>query len=153
MRLALNSWVGKIPWRRAWQPTPVFLPGEFHGQSTLVDYSPRDRKEWDTTEATNTFSFIFISKSKTNSGALYFCKLWFLDLLWNEALLLYFSGFSQDLLFSWHLFSQDIVCQWVEGGRSVQRGEELGIRSLSRKWHLTYMAGLLRQKVKCRQVC
>ena len=31
---------GKIPWRRAWQPTPVFLPGEFHGQRSLAGYSP-----------------------------------------------------------------------------------------------------------------
>ena len=34
-RLGLDSWVGKIPWRRAWQPTPVFLPGESHGQRSL----------------------------------------------------------------------------------------------------------------------
>ena len=33
-------WIGKIPWRRAWQPTPVFLPGESHGQRSLVGYSP-----------------------------------------------------------------------------------------------------------------
>ena len=32
-----DTWVGKIPWRRAWQPTPVFLLGEFHGQRSLVD--------------------------------------------------------------------------------------------------------------------
>ena len=35
-----NPWVGKISWRRAWQPTPVFLPGESHGQRKLADYSP-----------------------------------------------------------------------------------------------------------------
>ena len=35
-----NPWVGKIPWRRAWQPTPVFLPGESHGQRSLAGYSP-----------------------------------------------------------------------------------------------------------------
>ena len=33
------SWVEKIPWRREWQPTPVFLPGEFHGQKSLVGYT------------------------------------------------------------------------------------------------------------------
>ena len=47
-------WVGKIPWRRAWQPTPVFLPGEFHGQSSLVGYNPWGRKESDTTEQLST---------------------------------------------------------------------------------------------------
>ena len=37
-------------WKRAWQSTPVFLPGEAHGQRSLAAYSPRDRKESDTTE-------------------------------------------------------------------------------------------------------
>ena len=37
-------------WRRKWQPTPVFLPGESHGQRSLVDYSPRGRKDSDKTE-------------------------------------------------------------------------------------------------------
>ena len=35
-----DRWVGKIPWRRAWQPTPVFLPGESHGQRSLAGSSP-----------------------------------------------------------------------------------------------------------------
>ena len=48
----LNPWVGKIPWRRTWQPTPVSLPGESPGQRSLVGYSPWDGKELDTTEAT-----------------------------------------------------------------------------------------------------
>ena len=43
-------WVGKIPWRSKWQPTPVFLPGKSHGQRSLVGYSPWDRKVLDTTE-------------------------------------------------------------------------------------------------------
>jgi len=34
------AWVQKIPWRRRWQSTPVFLPGEFHGQRSLVGYCP-----------------------------------------------------------------------------------------------------------------
>ena len=51
-RRGFNSWVGKIPWRRKWQPTPVFLPGEPHGQRSLADYSPWGCKELDTTEAT-----------------------------------------------------------------------------------------------------
>ena len=39
-RHRFNPWVGKIPWRRKWQPIPVFLPGEFHGQRSLVGCSP-----------------------------------------------------------------------------------------------------------------
>ena len=42
---------GKSPGRRKWQPIPVFLPGEFHGQRSLVGYSPWGHKELDMTEA------------------------------------------------------------------------------------------------------
>ena len=45
--------VGKILWRRKWQPTPVFLPRESHGQRSLMGYSPWDRKEADTAEGLN----------------------------------------------------------------------------------------------------
>ena len=41
------------PWRRKWQPTPVFLPGESHGWRSLVGYSPWGRKESDMTKATS----------------------------------------------------------------------------------------------------
>ena len=41
-----DPWIGKIPWRRAWQPTPVFLPGEFHGQRSLVGAVHRAVKSW-----------------------------------------------------------------------------------------------------------
>ena len=43
-RLGFDLWAGKIPLGRKWQPTPVFLPGEFHGQRSLVGYSPQDCK-------------------------------------------------------------------------------------------------------------
>ena len=51
-RPEINPWVGKIPWRRAWQPTPVFLLGESLGQRSLAGYSPWGHKELDMTEAT-----------------------------------------------------------------------------------------------------
>ena len=67
-RSSSDPWVRKIPWRRAWQPIPVFLPGESQGQTSLVDYSPQGHKELDTTEVTeqvwahthcnSTFSFL-----------------------------------------------------------------------------------------------
>ena len=57
-----NPWVGKIPWRRKWQPTPVFLPGESHGRRSLVGYSPRGRKESDTTSLSLSFTFYFPAK-------------------------------------------------------------------------------------------
>ena len=49
-RCRFNPWVGKIPWRRAWQPTSVFLPTESHRQRSLAGYSPWGHEELDTTE-------------------------------------------------------------------------------------------------------
>ena len=51
-RHGFEPWVKKTPWRRAWQPTPVFLPGESHGRRSLVDYNPWGCKELNTTEVT-----------------------------------------------------------------------------------------------------
>ena len=52
MKPEFDPRVGKIPWRRAWQPTPVFLLGESHAQRSLVGYSPEGHKEPDMTEVT-----------------------------------------------------------------------------------------------------
>ena len=49
-RRGFNPWVGKMLWGRAWQPTPVFLLGESHGQRSLVGCSPYSCKESDMTE-------------------------------------------------------------------------------------------------------
>ena len=49
-RPGFNPWVGKIPWSRKWQPTPVLLPGESHEGRSLVGYSPWGHKESDMTE-------------------------------------------------------------------------------------------------------
>ena len=50
-RRGFDPWVGKIPWRRACQPTSEFLPGESQGQRRLAGHSPQGHKESDTTEA------------------------------------------------------------------------------------------------------
>ena len=50
MRCGFDPWVRKISWRRSWKPTPVFLPGESHGQRSLVDYNSWGRKESDMAE-------------------------------------------------------------------------------------------------------
>ena len=52
-RPRFDPWVRKMPWRREWQPTQVLLPGELHGQRSLVGYSPWGRKESDMTERYN----------------------------------------------------------------------------------------------------
>jgi len=49
--IGFDPWVRKIPWRRPWQHTPVFLAGESHGQRRLVGYSPWGLKEFNTPEA------------------------------------------------------------------------------------------------------
>ena len=54
-----NPEVAKILWRRTWEPTPVFLPGKFHGPRRLAGYSPRGHKESDMTEQLNTHICVF----------------------------------------------------------------------------------------------
>ena len=57
-RPRFHPWVGKIPWRREWQPTPVFFPGEWHGQRSLAGYSQWSHQESDMTEQLSlTFSY------------------------------------------------------------------------------------------------
>ena len=48
-RRRFDPWVREIPWRRKWQLTPVFLSGKFHGQRSMVSYSPWSYQEPDTT--------------------------------------------------------------------------------------------------------
>ena len=55
----MYPWVGKIPWRRKWQHTPVFLPGKSHGWRSLAVYTPWGRKELDTTEQLHYFHYLF----------------------------------------------------------------------------------------------
>ena len=67
-RPGFDPWVGKIPWRREWQPTPVFLPGESHGQRKLAGYSPGGHRELDSTEQltlslSGASSFLFLGLS------------------------------------------------------------------------------------------
>ena len=62
-RCEFDPWVWKIPWRREWQPAPIFLPGESHGQRSLAGYSPWCPKESDTTEWLSTLC----------------CVIWFLE--------------------------------------------------------------------------
>ena len=57
-RPGFDPWVGKIPWRRDWLPTPVFLPGESHQQRRLVGYSPWGHKESIKHTDTDTQGFI-----------------------------------------------------------------------------------------------
>ena len=61
----VRAWVGKISWRRAWQPTLVFLPGKFHGQRSLAGYIPwglqRVGNDWATNTHTQTHTHIILA--------------------------------------------------------------------------------------------
>ena len=80
-RHGFSPWVGKIPWSRKWQPIPVFLPGEFHGQRCLVGYSPWACKEsdmvaWLTLSKLLFFFNIFLNFILFNFKILYwFCHI------------------------------------------------------------------------------
>ena len=71
-RHRFNPWVRNIPWRRAWQPTPIFLPRESHGQRSLAGYSSRGRKELDTIDCacTHTHTQDWREESKGRWGGL-----------------------------------------------------------------------------------
>ena len=58
-RYRFDPWVGKIPWRRAWQPTPVFLPGESNGQRSLAGYGTWGHKESDQSNLAHHRFFLF----------------------------------------------------------------------------------------------
>ena len=77
-RSGFSPWVGKILWKRAWQPTPVFLPGESHGQRSLVGYSPWGRTKTNTTEATELSMQHAITESLKDVNHNLFC-----DTLYN----------------------------------------------------------------------
>ena len=68
-----QPWVGKTPWRRKWQPTPVFLLGKSHGQRSLMGYSPWSRKESDTTERLRTRTRLLVPEEGTASLVWHFC--------------------------------------------------------------------------------
>ena len=74
-RPGFDPWVGKIPWRRAWQPTPVFLPGESHGQRSLVGYSSWGYKDLDMTEQLNTSLHIVSLFCEVRKLQIYFIKV------------------------------------------------------------------------------
>ena len=66
-RHGFNPWVGKIPWRRKWQPTPVFFSEKSHGQRSLADYSPKGHKESYATEYTHTHTHTHTHTAHTHT--------------------------------------------------------------------------------------
>ena len=83
---SLGPWVRRIPWRREWLPTPVFLPGEFHGQRSLVGYGLWGHKESDTTERLTygCFQASLVTQMVKNLLAMRETWVWYLD--WGDPL-------------------------------------------------------------------
>ena len=85
-RHGFDPWAGKIPWRKAWQHTPVFLIGESHGQRSLAGYSPSDHTELDMTQATQHVFYLENIQSYTTA----FQHFWHYNRFWyfshNEGL-------------------------------------------------------------------
>ena len=84
--MGFESWIRKIPWRRAWQPTPVFLPGESYGQRSLVGYSLWGCKKSDMAEMTEyactlmVFSWSVeseVQETKSNHGSTFKTSVFF----------------------------------------------------------------------------
>ena len=75
-RYRFDPWVRKIPWRRAWQPTQVFLPGESHGQRSLVGYGAWCCKKSDTTERLSTQCMILQLCEYTKKNSELYTKWW-----------------------------------------------------------------------------
>ena len=76
-RPGFDPWVGKIPWRRKWQPTPALLPGESHGGRSLVGSSPWGRKESDTTERLHSLTHKGVQPSPQSNFYRYFLPFFF----------------------------------------------------------------------------
>ena len=73
-RPRFDPWVGKIPWRRKWQPTPVLLSGKSHGERILVGYSPWGHKELETAEKIH-LGFLFLKIKILKSSSILLCHL------------------------------------------------------------------------------
>ena len=129
-------WVGKISKRRAWQPTPVCLPGKSHGQRSLMGYSPWGRKELDTTEQLSTHSIWMCYY-------MVICLLWFPPMIsghqisWHHGSgwkCQYWVDSMAHTTGRWNTAVMDILCFSVDGS-TVTTLESLQIHS-KRNWKL-----------------
>ena len=100
-RPGFDSWFGKLPWSREWLPSPVFLPGEFHGQRSLVGYNPWGPKEFDDWVA-NIFTFTIVDYS-----------------LWQVTVVLLYK--TNKLFFFCLHRAYSLVGEWVVGDRQLRK--------------------------------
>ena len=132
-RPGFDPWVGRIPWRRIWQLTPVFLSGEPHGQRSLVSYSPWGHNltlDWET----NTVTFLMILDRSAPLGLSFkLCEMEpttlsvFVGTEWTNA----WETSAENLKARGDEFS--IKCVWaIRSTGDLQRTSSLGKASLSK---------------------
>ena len=84
-RPGFYPWIGRIIWRKEWLLTPVFLPGEFHGQGSLAWHSPWGCKESDMTERLSLSPLNGVFLTLTHLGLRYWTKrMWWLTIMFNR---------------------------------------------------------------------
>ena len=113
-RYGFNPCVRKIPWRRAWQPTPVILPGESHGQRSLADYRPEGHKWSDTTEVTK-HSIAHVPSICTLWRFLTINRCWILSKVFSEFIEMMRFLFFNLLMWCitlWFVHTEKFLCPW-----------------------------------------
>ena len=136
-RHEFDLWVGKIPWRKKWQPTPVFLPDKCHGQRSLVGYHPWDLKRVKDSLATEQQQYLMYQKICLYLHILEFChisipvliitfSLWFCNLQTWILKVIFKKLYSVALCMC--------VCLMVAWLRSESLIRDWSVPFLSRKW-------------------
>ena len=116
-RPGFDPWVGKIPWRRKWQPTPIFLPGKSHGQRSLAGYSP-----WGCRVGHDWLHFQF--------SLLPLLKNYCLDKLFCLILTSLCSEWTKLVPVSWHVMK--VLVHWI------QCTETFHLHKILIKWRIKY---------------
>ena len=120
-RCRFHPWVGKILWRRKWQPTPVFLPRKSHGQRCLVGGSPWGHEKSDMTDHAHTHYSYQTMNNSSHKGSLLLCLVYFLPCF---------------VLFTFHIISSQALWK-VEAGAfclfsvPISKWEDQGSESLN----------------------
>ena len=126
-RSGFDPWVGKIPWRRAWQPTPVFLPGESHGQRSLAGYSWWGHRELDTIKHAQ-YYFIYVLVSLVSSQCIVFVFKQLIPLNMHFCILVsFFTWYILDVFHAAYSLKasfsgNSLSVQWLECCTSTSRG-------------------------------
>ena len=114
-RYGFNPCVRKILWKRAWQPTPVILPGESHGQRSLVDYHPEGHKWSDRTEVTK-HSTAHVPPICTLWRVLTINRCWILSKVFSESIEMMRTFILQfvDVVYhtDWFVYTEKFLRPW-----------------------------------------